>query len=91
MMPIGKRLLEIRNDARGAGQKPIRARISERDMKALEQWVDAQNRPNNDSGLPAPKLSAKHLWGMDIVVDPKIPPQGQVVLEMAPGSLKVGR
>lgn len=81
MMPIGRRILEARNDARMSGHRPIKARISPRDMQELENWVKQQNRPHV-TGLPTQELSAKHLWGMDIVEDEKI--KGIIHLEMEP-------
>jgi hypothetical protein len=80
MMPIGRRILEARNDAKMAGHKPIKARISPRDMQELESWVRQQNRPHV-TGLPTQTLSSKWLWGMHIEEDPTV--KDIVVLEMA--------
>lgn len=79
MMPIGRRLLHIRNDAVTGGAKPVRARISPQDFKELESWIREQNRPHT-TGLPQQDLSTKNLWGMEIVADEKV--RGLPILEM---------
>lgn len=79
MMPIGRRLLMIRNDAMTGGHRPAVARISPQDYKELEAWVREQNRPHT-TGLPQQDLDVNNLWGMKIVSDEKV--RGLPVLEM---------
>lgn len=79
MMPIGKRLLHIKNDAMQGGAHPVKARIHPRDYKELEAWIREQNRPHT-TGLPQQALDINNLWGMKIVPDEKV--TGLPVLEM---------
>lgn len=79
MMPIGRRLLLIRNDAIHAGARPAVARISPQDYKELTDWIREQNRPHT-TGLPQQDLDINNLWGMKIVPDEKV--RHMPVLEM---------
>lgn len=79
MMPIGRRLLMIKNDAISGGQMPVKARINPIEYKELQSWIIEQNRPHT-TGLPQQALDIKHLWGMEIVPDEKV--RGLPVLEM---------
>ena len=67
-MHIRQRLLAASNDARMAGHKPIRARISPTDMKQLDFWINQQAHLS-DSGLPPVKWDKKDMFGMEIVED----------------------
>lgn len=80
MMPIGKRLLNIRNDFMTTHRKrPAVARIHPRDYEDLVKWVKIQNLPQN-TGMPQAKLDVNNLWGMKVVPDEKV--TGVPVLEL---------
>lgn len=79
MMPIGRRLLLIKNDAISGGQMPKVARIHPKDYQDLQAWIKEQNRPHT-TGLPQQALDINNLWGMKIVADEKV--RGLPVLEM---------
>ena len=79
MIPIGRRLFLVRNDAmHGTGKRPTVARVHPRDYEELKNWNTLQNQ-SHTTGLPQQALDVNNLWGMKVVADEKV--RGVPVLE----------
>jgi hypothetical protein len=79
MMPVARRIAQVKLDAQQSGHRPVAVRVSPKDKRELELWVRQQNRPLT-SGMPAQNLSADNLFGLRVVEDEKV--TGIFILEM---------